>query len=490
MNPQMPNGPLSPSSIGPPDDWSPMSRYDGGPYAAAGPPRDQVPPNAYKPYPPPPGGPQMQMPPPGRGHMITPPASASGRTSASTNTMDPRGPPPPGGNPSPPSSVARSSMGTGQRAPSVAGSIDSRRAFLMEESLAEHFQVLKNFLGASLVQSSAARQNDRAQAKLLRLTLVQFQELSTDVYDELLRREDVRARGGPNAPNNDVPRYLLPKPTFHFKRNQARQKLSTLPSDRFRLLATDVYFELERRYPRFTGGDMDRSASPAPSNASSRRAPSSVGGGSMMSNGPGPYRGPPGMRPGMPQGPNGYPRRESEASQRSMGGDLGRPLPKTFQSNTIVPNKSTMVEDDDEPSGVEDEDDQMSSFGLEGAARRGTETSMGDAQVRDSGLGASRVVTDAEQSKMIDEYRSQITQLEEKVDGLEANLREKVSEIDELRAFNKDREDVRLALSRVNPHLTFTGPRQGTCRMVQYPLRPRTPGFGSSIAPRFFEIRD
>ena len=43
---------------------------------------------------------------------------------------------------------------------------------------------------------------------------------------------------------------------------------------------------------------------------------------------------------------------------------------------------------------------------------------------------------------MIDEFRSQITQLEEKVDGLEANLREKVSEIDELRAFNKDREDV------------------------------------------------
>jgi hypothetical protein len=30
-------------------------------------------------------------------------------------------------------------------------------------------------------------------------------------------------------------------------------------------------------------------------------------------------------------------------------GDYGRPTQKQFQSNTIVPNKSTMVEEDDEP---------------------------------------------------------------------------------------------------------------------------------------------
>lgn len=38
---------------------------------------------------------------------------------------------------------------------------------------------------------------------------------------------------------------------FHPKRNQARQKLATLPLQRFRDLASDVYFELERRYPDF-----------------------------------------------------------------------------------------------------------------------------------------------------------------------------------------------------------------------------------------------
>ena len=54
----------------------------------------------------------------------------------------------------------------------------------------------------------------------------------------------------------------------------------------------------------------------------------------------------------------------------SPGGpnNMGRPLPKTFQSNTIVPNKSTMVEDDDSENGDE--------FGLDnvvaGLARRDT----------------------------------------------------------------------------------------------------------------------
>ncbi len=32
-------------------------------------------------------------------------------------------------------------------------------------------------------------------------------------------------------------------------------------------------------------------------------------------------------------------------------GEYGRPMPKQFQSNTIVPNKSTMVEEDDDAVG-------------------------------------------------------------------------------------------------------------------------------------------
>ncbi|WFD21048.1 component of the polarisome [Malassezia caprae] len=78
-----------------------------------------------------------------------------------------------------------------------------------------------------------------AREKLTRLNKQQFSELSTDVHDELQRRQDVQQQ---------MP-YLPGRDDFHPKRNQARQKLSTLPKSRFRDLASDVFFELERRYP-------------------------------------------------------------------------------------------------------------------------------------------------------------------------------------------------------------------------------------------------
>lgn len=52
---------------------------------------------------------------------------------------------------------------------------------------------------------------------------------------------------------------------FHPKRNQARQKLATLPTQRFKDLASDVYFELERRYPEFAEEDEGLSRLPSSS---------------------------------------------------------------------------------------------------------------------------------------------------------------------------------------------------------------------------------
>lgn len=59
---------------------------------------------------------------------------------------------------------------------------------------------------------------------------------------------------------------------FHPKRNQARQKLATLPLQRFSDLAGDVFFDLGRRYPDF----MDEEAASPTSvpGLSSRSAPS------------------------------------------------------------------------------------------------------------------------------------------------------------------------------------------------------------------------
>src|SRR6266850_4677297 len=45
--------------------------------------------------------------------------------------------------------------------------------------------------------------------------------------------------------------FLPVREEFHPKRNQARQKLATLPPNRFRDLSSDVYYELVRRYPEF-----------------------------------------------------------------------------------------------------------------------------------------------------------------------------------------------------------------------------------------------
>jgi Spa2 homology domain (SHD) of GIT len=45
--------------------------------------------------------------------------------------------------------------------------------------------------------------------------------------------------------------FLPVRDEFHPKRNQARQKLATLPLSRFRDLSSDVYYELVSRYPQF-----------------------------------------------------------------------------------------------------------------------------------------------------------------------------------------------------------------------------------------------
>ncbi|KAI9064956.1 hypothetical protein FKP32DRAFT_1591027 [Trametes sanguinea] len=105
-----------------------------------------------------------------------------------------------------------------------------------------HFEELSRYL-ASYLAKEPANSRSSARQKLTRLTRQQFQELSTDVYDELMRRKN-------NTSDNEVP-FLPVRDDFHPKRNQARQKLATLPTGRFKDLSSDVYYELSRRYPEF-----------------------------------------------------------------------------------------------------------------------------------------------------------------------------------------------------------------------------------------------
>lgn len=381
-------GPLSPVSVGASSEWSGLDRYNND--------NDSL----YSPNP------------ISRSQLVSPPISIGAMNNGRFPPRDP-------GAPSPPASIARSSTGTNNLY-TTSESGRNKRDEQFEGILSEHYLSLKKYLAASSRDKSNPRPN-KAQDKLLRLSAVQFQELSTDVFDELLRRQ-ASARREPNGAASDTPAYLLPEKNFHPKRNQARQKLSSLPPPRFRDLATDVFYELERRFPRFAAGDISRMNSPA----STRAPPSRPGTGTP---------GTPGT-PGLDGRPSSRRRPSDSASIASYGvrsesrgpvsrdfsnppamppNGYGRPTPKTFQQNTIVPNKSTMVEDDDE-GGEEDNED---AFNLERSAM--------DVSRKDS--VDSEPAGSETDKKLIADYQSQVAELREKMDALEDRLREKDTEL-------------------------------------------------------------
>lgn len=372
-----------------------------------------------------------------RGALATPPISGSLSTldGSLPNSMN-RRPSDSPGNPSPPASVARSSNATSL------SEVQTKKALMMEEALSEHYIILKRYLAPSLRDDKGNPKVPRARDKLLRLSAVQFQELSTDVYDELMRRQSSARQSnlGAGTTPKEVPASLLPKENFHPKRNQARRKLSTLPPPRFRDLATDVFYELERRFPRFAGGDIERMGSPA----SMKGPPSRTGT-------------PTGMRPGSrgqvlpPRGP-GRPPQTFPARDGPLGGsppvglgipgasgpegDFGRPQPKSFQSNTIVPNKSTLVEDDDDQSGLdEDEDNRSDAFGLEGAGS-------GRGSRRDTDTTSRSVAVSERDKKTVADYQTQIGHLQGKLGDLEGQMRRKDAELSRLQEGERDRGSV------------------------------------------------
>lgn len=160
----------------------------------------------------------------------------------------------------------------------------------MDKVAYEHYEGLRRFLSSYLQsqrsQNTPSNQRASAREKLTRLTKPQFTDMSTDVYDEMKRRQTNSLEGNPSILlvnylaqflekniefqiNSHIQHFLihqqiiitnlitikkivpfLPvRDDFHPKRNQARQKLATLPSSRFKDLSSDVYFEIERRFP-------------------------------------------------------------------------------------------------------------------------------------------------------------------------------------------------------------------------------------------------
>lgn len=329
-----------------------------------------------------------------RSNLATPPTS--GVPSA---PLSPNGPAPPtgSGNPSPPSSIAaRSSAGT-----LADGPRDGRRYRQVEEILSQHYAALRRFLNASYRDDRAGSKSNKARDKLVRLSPTQFHELSTDVYDELVRRQQAMPPPG-RPPRSDVPSFLPPREEFHEKRNQARQKLASLQHQRFRDLATDVFCELERRFPQFTGqnfrGRPPPNMPPGARRSQSRGPPSRMGRGYPSGGSPG----------GSP-----FPPRQGSLGGPPPGMNGDGPFPRSFQSNTMVPNKSTLVEDSDDMGADDDEDARSDAFALDAVlSRRGTTTTLGDSEKR-----------------LLAESQLQVSSLQEKIDKLEELVRSKDDEL-------------------------------------------------------------
>jgi hypothetical protein len=93
--------------------------------------------------------------------------------------------------------------------------------------------------------------SSRARDKLQRLSSVQFTELSSDIYDELVRRQEYEKciyHGVGNDPRSEMAADFLPEQFgYHPKRNSARKRLATLRTQRFRDLVNDTLVEMERR---------------------------------------------------------------------------------------------------------------------------------------------------------------------------------------------------------------------------------------------------
>ncbi|ORX72183.1 hypothetical protein DL89DRAFT_255852 [Linderina pennispora] len=107
------------------------------------------------------------------------------------------------------------------------------------ESTAGQFSRLMGIFIEQEIRHGVINMSHVEPGKLARLSQLQFQELATDVYDELNRRMNEA---------HEVP-FLPVRDHYHPKRNQARQKLATLSRPKFVDLVQDVNAELRRRFP-------------------------------------------------------------------------------------------------------------------------------------------------------------------------------------------------------------------------------------------------
>jgi hypothetical protein len=125
---------------------------------------------------------------------------------------------------------------------------ESREVRRIEAESFQHYTELEAFLNVHCQERTLPT---KVREKLLRLSTIQFHELSSDVFDEVQRRQASMPLAGRPLLQEKAPPFLQPRPDYHEKRNQARQKMAALRTPRFYDLCTDVFCEMKRRYPQF-----------------------------------------------------------------------------------------------------------------------------------------------------------------------------------------------------------------------------------------------
>jgi hypothetical protein len=116
--------------------------------------------------------------------------------------------------------------------------------------------------------------------------------------------------------------------------------------------------------------------------------------------------------------------------------DYGKPMPKQFQSNTITPNKSTMVEDEEDEFAISDDpydhNRQSDAFGLDDQSGVSVQSRRDTSATTQSGSSLAM-------STKLAEAHSKVQELQSRIEELEINVSLKDDEIGRLQDVEQSR---------------------------------------------------
>jgi hypothetical protein len=123
-------------------------------------------------------------------------------------------------------------------------------------------------------------------------------------------------------------------------------------------------------------------------------------------------------------------------SGMSPESDYGKPMPKQFQSNTITPNKSTMVEDEEDEFAISDDpydhNRQSDAFGLDDQSGESVQSRRDTSATTQSGSSLAM-------NTKLAEARSKVEELQSRIEELEINVSLKDDEIGRLQDVEQSR---------------------------------------------------